>query len=236
MSQISQEKALSDFEEKLNYSFSNRGFLERALTHTSAISPAKRIEYSYQRLEFLGDRVLGLVISDILIKRFPLANEGELSRTLNSLVRKETCAKVAQIIDLGKLIRLGESEARSGGANKEAILGDVCEAIIGAIYRDGGLEEAYKFIEHFFGSLIMSANSSRLDSKTAIQEWAQSKDLSLPTYVETSRSGPDHAPIFSIAVNIQGYAPASANGASKKIAEQNAAENFLLRENIWQEK
>ncbi len=235
MSHNIQQNKLADLEKLLGYKFSNKDLLEKSLTHTSSVSPSKRVEYSYQRLEFLGDRVLGLVIADMLHKRFLNANEGELSRTLNSLVRKETCAKVALKLDLGKYIRLGESEARSGGARKEAILGDVCESVIGAIYRDGGLEQAYKFIEKYFGNFLEEANSTRLDSKTALQEWAQSKNLPLPKYVEISKRGPDHAPIFDISLIIEGYAQEKGSGPSKKLAEQNAAKNFLLRENIWQE-
>ncbi len=235
MSQLTFETLLAKLEERIAYSFNDRSLLEKALTHTSAISPANRVKNSYQRLEFLGDRVLGLVIADILHSKFPDANEGELSRTLNSLVRKETCAKVAKLINLGPVIILGESEARSGGANKDAILGDVCEALIGAIYRDGGLDKAFSFIEKYFGSLICKAKSEGADSKTALQEWAQAKNLPLPKYIETSRSGPDHAPIFTIAVTIQGYESASATGTSKKHAEQKASENFLIRENIWQD-
>ena len=136
----------SKLETRLNYTFSNKELLQRALTHSSAISPGKRIEHSYQRLEFLGDRVLGLVVADLLFKRYPKANEGELSLTLNSVVRKKSCAQVARSLDLGAAIYLGTSEARTGGAHKEAILGDVCEAIIGAIYCDGGLASAYDFV------------------------------------------------------------------------------------------
>ena len=122
---------------RLGYRFADPDLLNRALTHSSAISPSKRIEHSYQRLEFLGDRVLGLVVADMLYRRYPKANEGELSRTLNTLVRKETCAIIARTLDLGKEMNLGESEARTGGSEKEAILGDVTEAVIGAIYCDG---------------------------------------------------------------------------------------------------
>ncbi len=234
MSHFLNKQELGELEKKLNYSFYDKSLLEKALTHTSAISPAKRVEQSYQRLEFLGDRVLGLAIANLLHKRFPQSNEGELSRTLNSLVRKETCAKVAKQLNLDEFIILGESEAKSGGANKEAILGDVCEAIIGAIYRDGGFDEAHKFVEEFFAPLIDEAKLKRTDSKTALQEWAQANNLSLPKYTELSRTGPDHAPTFTIGVKIDNYEQASAKASSKKLAEQRAAYNFLIREKIWQ--
>ncbi|VAW15713.1 Ribonuclease III [hydrothermal vent metagenome] len=223
----------SKLEKRLGYVFSDKELLKRALTHSSAISPGKRIEHSYQRLEFLGDRVLGLVVADLLFKRTPQANEGELSRTLNSVVRKESCAQVARALDLGAAIYLGTSEARTGGAEKEAILGDVCEAIIGAIYCDGGLASAYTFIENAFASHLSNSDAHRADAKTSLQEWAQGRKLLPPTYREISRTGPDHAPLFSIAVSVEGFAEAEAEGPSKKIAEHKAASNFLKREKIW---
>ena len=225
--------ASSKLEKRLEYTFSDKELLKRALTHSSAISPGKRIKHSYQRLEFLGDRVLGLVVADLLFKRAPGANEGELSRTLNSVVRKESCAEVARALDLGAAIYLGTSEARTGGAEKEAILGDVCEAIIGAIYCDGGLSAAYNFVEKAFASHLNNADAHRADAKTSLQEWAQGRKLSTPTYSEVSRTGPDHAPIFYMAVRVEGFEEAMAQGASKKIAEHKAARNFLRREKIW---
>jgi ribonuclease-3 len=230
MSLIINQKKL---EEKLSYIFIKSSFLEKALTHSSAISPAKRVEFSYQRLEFLGDRVLGLVVSDILLNRFPNANEGELSRTLNTLVRKETLAEVAKSLDLGKFVILGESEAKSGGANKEAILADVLEAIIGAAYCDGGHDKAYKLVENLFASIISKANERGADAKTFLQEWAQARKLATPIYTELSRTGPDHAPVFIIEVSVEGYLKISASGSSKKIAEHSAAQEFLVSEKIW---
>ena len=141
-------------EARLGYRFADPDLLDRALTHSSAISPAKRIEHSYQRLEFLGDRVLGLVVADMLYRRCPRPTRASCSRSLNTLVRKETCAAIARELDLGSELNLGESEARTGGAEKEAILGDVTEAVIGAIYCDGGLGQAYEFVERMFGDII----------------------------------------------------------------------------------
>ncbi len=229
----SKHQALADLEKKLNYSFKNPIFLEKALTHSSAISPAKRIEFSYQRLEFLGDRILGLVVADLLLKQFPNANEGELSRTLNALVRKETLAHVALGLSLGDYISLGESEAKSGGAKKEAILSDVLEAILGAVYCDGGHDKAYALVQKLFANMISSANEQGVDSKTFLQEWAQARKLAPPTYTEISRDGPDHSPIFTIEVSINGFEKFSASGSSKKLAEHSAAKKFLLEENIW---
>jgi ribonuclease-3 len=220
-------------EARLGYRFADPELLDRALTHSSAVSPGKRIAQSYQRLEFLGDRVLGLVVADLLYRKLPKANEGELSRSLNALVRKETCAMVARRLALGPDLNLGESEARTGGAEKEAILGDVTEAIIGAIYCDGGLGRAYEMIESLFGDLTEVVGDNRADAKTTLQEWAQARGLEPPAYIETERTGPDHAPQFTISVRIAGFAPLSASGTSKKLAEHKAAEAFLRRENVW---
>ncbi|WP_127752510.1 MULTISPECIES: ribonuclease III [unclassified Devosia] len=220
---------------RLGYQFADEDLLERALTHSSAVSPSRRIERSYQRLEFLGDRVLGLVVADMLYRRYPKANEGELSRTLNTLVRKETCAVIARQLDLGSELRLGESEARTGGAHKEAILGDVTEAVIGAIFCDGGLGKAYEFVERLFEEFLSEGNAGRADAKTTLQEWAQARGLEPPAYTQTERTGPDHAPEFTITVSLGDFEPLSATGPSKKIAEHKAAELFLVRQQVWKD-
>jgi len=226
-------RSLAALEARLGYGFADRSWLEKALTHSSAVSPSKRNAHSYQRLEFLGDRVLGLVVADVLRLRLPEANEGDLSRALNTLVRKETCADVARDLDLGAWLRLGDSERRSGGAEKLAILADVSEAVIGAIYCDGGFAPAAAFVERTFGPLIDPQTIGRTDAKTALQEWAQARGLDPPTYDEVSRLGPDHAPSFKVSVNIAGYGVAESEGPSKKLAEHQAAETFLRREKIW---
>jgi ribonuclease-3 len=220
---------------RLGYKFADPDLLNRALTHSSAISPAKRIEKSYQRLEFLGDRVLGLVVADMLYRRYPKANEGELSRTLNTLVRKETCAIIARTLGLGQEMILGESEARTGGAEKEAILGDVTEAVIGAIYCDGGMDRVYEFVEAMFEEFLADGQANKADAKTTLQEWAQARGLEPPTYTQTERTGPDHAPEFTITVTLGDFEPLSAIGPSKKIAEHKAAELFLIAQKVWQE-
>ncbi|WP_116654348.1 ribonuclease III [Pelagibacterium sediminicola] len=220
-------------EQRLGYQFQDPVLLARALTHSSAVAPSRRTSESYQRLEFLGDRVLGLVIAHMLSERMPKSNEGELSRTLNSLVRKETCARVARRLGLGPFLHLGESEARTGGAEKDAILGDVCEAVIGAIYADGGLDPAFTFVTRMFGDNLDVTQARRADAKTALQEWAQAQGLEPPSYIETARSGPDHAPVFTISVSVRGYEPITATGNSKKLAEHQAAEKFLVREDVW---
>jgi ribonuclease-3 len=226
-------KSHPKLEARLGYKFADPTLLDRALTHSSAIAPAKRIEQSYQRLEFLGDRVLGLVVADLLYRRFPKATEGDLSRSLNALVRKETCAMIAREVALGLEVNLGESEARTGGAEKDAILGDVIEAVIGAIYMDGGLGPAFEVIERLFGEHMAQSGSERADAKTTLQEWAQGRGLEPPAYVEVARRGPDHAPEFTIAVRLGGFPELTATGPSKKLAEHKAAEAFLLRERVW---
>ena len=228
-------RAHDRLEARLGYRFADPDLLDRALTHSSAVSPGKRIERSYQRLEFLGDRVLGLVVADMLYRKFPKANEGELSRSLNTLVRKETCAAIARQLDLGSELNLGESEARTGGAEKEAILGDVAEAVIGAIYCDGGLGRAFELVERLFGEHISQAGTERADAKTTLQEWAQARGLEPPLYVEVERTGPDHAPMFTISVQLGRFDAVTATGPSKKLAEHKAAERFLVRERVWRE-
>jgi ribonuclease III len=229
------DKTHEKLQTRLGYRFADPDLLERALSHSSAVSPARRIERSYQRLEFLGDRVLGIVVAEMLYRRFPKANEGELSRTLNTLVRKETCAEIARQLDLGREINLGDSEARSGGAEKEAILGDITEAVIGAIYLDGGLEPARTFIETNFEPFLSDGQANRADAKTTLQEWAQARGLEPPAYVLVERTGPDHAPEFTIGIELAGFERLEAIGPSKKIAEHKAAEMFLLRHKVWKE-
>jgi ribonuclease-3 len=228
-----QKLALSELEERIGYTFKDPALLQRAMTHSSAVAPTRRTQHSYQRLEFLGDRVLGLVVADRLQRDNATANEGGLSRALNAVVRKESCAEVARKLNVGPALILGQSEAKTGGAQKEAILGDVCEAIIGALYLDGGLEVARVFIEKRFAKFIKNGADGRGDAKTSLQEWAQSRGLALPNYVEVAREGPDHAPEFTIEVQIERHEAMRATGKSKKIAEHDAATAFLIRENIW---
>jgi ribonuclease III len=228
-------KGHAKLEARLGYKFVDLELLDRALTHSSAIAPAKRVENSYQRLEFLGDRVLGLVVADLLYRRFPKAAEGDLNRTLVTLVRGETCAAIARTLDLGPELNLGESEMRTGGSNNETILGDVIEAVIGAIYLDGGFGVAYEFLERVLGDKLDLARQTRPDPKTTLQEWAQAQGLEPPSYEVVDRQGPQHAPEFTIIVQLGRFAPLSATGPSKKLAEHRAAEAFLVREKVWQD-
>jgi len=217
--------ALGRLQESIGYAFKDRGLIDLAMTHPSALSPQQRYEQSNQRLEFLGDRVLGLVIAERLYLRRPDDAEGKLAPRLNRLVRKEACAKAALHKGLDEFVMLGDSERRNGGSRKEKILGDVCESVIGAIYLDGGLKPARSFIESAWQPVFEANKSGRVrDPKSLLQEWAQARRFSLPEYEETGRRGPDHSPSFTITVTIgDGKHSASGKGPSKQDAERAAA-------------
>ena len=194
-------------EKTIGYQFKDRELLERSLTHISAIAGGNRAN-SYQRLEFLGDHVLGLIISDMLFRAFPKADEGELSRRLADLVRREACADVARAIELGAALRLGASEANAGGRMRTAILADVCEALVGAVYLDGGYDAAAKLVEKLWGERMRAPVRPLRDPKTILQEWAQARGLPTPTYREVERTGPHHDPEFRVAVDLPSREPA----------------------------
>ena len=224
---------VSALQARIGHVFADASLLERALTHVSALpAQAQRRADSYQRLEFLGDRVLGLTVSDMLYETFPEAEEGELSRRLADLVRKETCADVARGWGVGSVLRLGEGEAQTGGANKSAILGDICESLLGAVFLDAGYGAAEALVRRFFSEKMRNPVRPLRDPKTALQEWAQARGLPTPVYRQVGRSGPDHAPVFSIEVGVNGFEPALAEGSSKRFAEQASAQNFLEREGV----
>ena len=218
-------------EDRIGYHFADKTLLERALTHISAASGGARVN-SYQRLEFLGDHVLGLVISDMLYRAFPRANEGELSRRLADLVRKETCADVARAIDIGPALSLGSSESSAGGRLRATILADACEALVGAVYIDGGYPAAESFIERFWKERMLKPLRPLRDPKTMLQEWAQARGLPTPTYREVSRTGPHHDPKFRVAVTLPERPAAEGTGSSKRAAEQAAAAAMLAREGV----
>lgn len=221
--------SLAPLEASVGHDFADTALLRHALTHVSG-APV-RID-SYQRLEFLGDRVLGLVVAHMLYAAFPAESEGELSQRLAALVRKETCAEVAEDWGVGPFIRLGEGEAQTGGRKKRAILGDVCEAIIGAVFLDGGAEAADRVVRAAFGARMETPGRNLRDAKTLLQEWAQARRLATPRYRLAARSGPDHAPAFEVAVEVEGFDAAVGAGASKRAAEQAAAQRFLAREGV----
>jgi ribonuclease-3 len=230
------KKTPPGFEDRISYKFKDPALLEQALTHISALAGPRNRSGSYQRLEFLGDHVLGLVISDMLFSAFPKADEGELSRRLADLVRKEACADVARAIDLGEAIRLGASENNAGGRNRIAILADVCEALIGAVFIDGGYKAASEVIGRLWEQRMRAPARPLRDSKTILQEWAQARGLPTPSYREVERKGPDHNPEFRVTVELPNRAPAEGLGRSKRAAEQAAAAAMLTREGVKAER
>lgn len=219
-------------EEKIGHKFADKALLERALTHISALSGPQSRSGSYQRLEFLGDHVLGLVVSDMLYQAYPRANEGELSQRLADLVRKETCAEAGREMELGPALKLGNSESHSGGRTRVTILGDACEALIGAVFLDGGYEASQKMIERFWKARMDRPLRSLRDPKTMLQEWAQARGLPTPAYRELARTGPHHNPKFRVAVVLPERSPAEGTGSSKRAAEQAAAAQMLTREGV----
>ncbi len=223
--------SLALLEAQLDYRFKDISLAERALTHlsaTSTASAANRLD-SYQRLEFLGDRVLGLVVADMLYAAHSEAGEGELSIRLAALVRRETCAEVAAQWGVGPHLRLGVGEAQAGGREKTAILADACESLIGAVFLDGGFKPARALIEKAWAPRMRAIAAPERDAKTALQEWAQARALAAPAYDEVERSGPDHAPKFTVQVSIEGFAPEMGTATSKRAAEQAAAKAFITR-------
>ena len=212
----------------LDHQFANPDLLREALTHPST-DPQDRgsARFGYERLEFLGDRVLGLAIAEWLLERFPGEREGLLARRHTALVRRETLAQVARDIGLGAHLILSPGEADAGGRENEAILADACEAVIAALFLDGGMDAARRFVHRAFVTAIDRHEEPPQDAKTALQEWAQARGLPLPDYETVSRTGPDHKPNFEIRVSIPGHPPASATGLSKRVAERLAAARLL---------
>ena len=218
------------------HAFVKPELLKEALTHPSALTSGQVrgrrrrrqvFERSYERLEFLGDRVLGLVIADLLWRRFESEPEGPLTRRHTHLVRGEALARVANVIGLGAYLILSQSQKAAGAASNPAILADVCEALIAAIYLDGGIEAATVFVRRFWEPLIDEMEGPPRDPKTALQEWAQARGLALPTYELVGSSGPDHALRFTIAASVAGCHRATATASSKRVAEARAAETLL---------
>lgn len=194
---------------------------ERALTHGSTGQP------DYQRLEFLGDRILGLVIADLLYHRFDSEAEGRLSHRLNALVSGSTCAEIARQIELFSYIKLGKQARDDGAQQSDNVLGDAMEALIGALYLDHGLDAARAFIERLWGPLIETANGAPKHPKSSLQEWCAANGRKVPEYQITKKEGPPHAMRFEITVTVKGFDPVSASANSKQAAETAAALAFL---------
>jgi ribonuclease-3 len=218
----------------LGHRFSEPEWLRQAITHKSVGDGQPTVgSASYERLEFLGDRVLGLIIADYLFRTYPDEQEGTLARRLNNLVSGKTCAEIAR--ELGLQTYLVAEKGANGKVQTQGMLADVCEAVIAAIYLDGGISAASKFVLAAWDRRLSEAQAPSRDPKTALQEWTQSKGLKVPHYVLVGRSGPDHAPQFSVAVEVEGYQLRQASGASKRAAQQSAAADFLRTQNITDE-
>lgn len=218
-------------EEKTGHVFRDPTRLERALTHASAKS---RHGTDYERLEFLGDRVLGLVVAELLFALYPNADEGELSIRLNSLVDAETCAEIADDLELHLLIRKGSDVGQLDGKRLSSLRADVVESLIATIYLDGGLDAVRPFIEKHWGPRASASSAGRRDAKTELQEWAHRAGGVQPVYAIIDRSGPDHEPVFRIRLSVPGYQSTEAEGQSKRLAERAAAEKMLTREGVWE--
>jgi ribonuclease-3 len=231
-SRIKAKAATAALEARIGHKFADAALLATAFTHVSALKSARKRGESYQRLEFLGDHVLGLIVSDMLYRAFPNANEGELSKRLADLVRKESCADVAMSLGLLDDIKLGAVGAGAGARLRKSVLGDICEAVIGAVFLDGGYAAASQFVERNWTERMHKPRRPLRDPKTVLQEWAQGKGLPTPVYREIERTGPHHDPQFRVAVELPGLAPAEGVGGSKRAAEKVAASVMIEREGV----
>lgn len=208
----------------IDYKFRDQHLLERALTHSSTNDA-----YNYQRLEFLGDRVLGLVIAHALFEEFRGENEGGLAKRHTALVQGATCTTIGQVHHIGDFIILSEAEREAGGHLNENIISDVVESLLGAIYIDGGYGAAQKVILKLWGDNIEMLETAPQDPKTELQEWVQARALALPRYDIIDKSGPDHAPVFVVQLTIEGFDPMAAEGSSRREAEKTVARTMLKK-------
>ncbi|MDD9900704.1 MAG: ribonuclease III [Alphaproteobacteria bacterium] len=215
----------SDLEATAGYAFKDKHLLDMALTHASVQGK----EFDYERLEFLGDRVAGLVIADLLYKTFPEEEEGCLARRHTALVQQNAMVAVAQKLDIARYLHLSNGESLAQGDVKDAILGDAVEALTGAIFLDGGFAAAEKFVETFWAALLHTQTVPPQDAKTALQEWVQARSWPLPVYDVVGKEGPDHAPEFEVEVKAENLGAARAKAGSKRAAEKAAAAELLLR-------
>jgi ribonuclease-3 len=224
--------AVHELELKLGYRFKDRALFERALTHASVGEGAAKVPNN-EVLEFVGDRVLGLLVAEALARRYPEASEGDLAPRLNGLVSRDTCARVAAALDVGPALRMSASATKVGARERGSVLAGACEALIAAVYMDSDLTT----VRQVFGDLwrdafnMDGAASTRRDPKTLLQEWAQGSGKPPPAYVVVKRTGPDHAPQFTVEATVEGIASASGQGTSRRDAEKAAAQALLSREN-----
>jgi ribonuclease-3 len=217
---------LEALEQALGHRFKRRDVLDEALTHASAAGSGHP---SLERLEFLGDRILSLALAELLFETFPAEAEGELARRHAALARRDTVARVARSLDLGKLIEMAKGEEEAGGRANPTTLGDAMEAVLGALYLDGGFAPARQFVRQAWAPLMGEDLTPPKDAKTALQEWTQGRGLGLPVYSIAQRSGPAHDPRFVVEASIAGHGSAQGEGGSKRIAEQAAAQLLLER-------
>ncbi|MBN9319667.1 MAG: ribonuclease III [Caulobacterales bacterium 68-7] len=225
--------AVHTLEARIGYTFKDRELLERALTHASTGEGARKTANN-EVLEFVGDRVLGLLVAEALARRYPDATEGKLAPIYNGLVSRETCARVARGVDLGSALRMSASATKMGARDRTSVLAGACEALIAAVYRDSDLETTRGIFTVLWREAFADDNPTRgRDAKSALQEWAQAAHRSLPVYAVVDRSGPDHAPIFTVEVTVDSLPPQAAQGASRQVAEKAAAQALLIREGLW---
>jgi ribonuclease-3 len=223
------EAAVSELEGRIGHVFQDRELLERALTHASVGDGATKVRH-YERLEFLGDRVLNLLAADRLMTLTPDAREGEMSKRMSQLVNYHACARVARLVGLPDALRMAPSASKIGGRENDTVLGDACEALIGALYVEGGLELSRTFFLTFWEQEFSNLGEPRTkDPKTQLQEWAQARGLALPAYKVVARDGPDHAPLFTVSVNVGDFEPERAQGRSRQDAEKAAATAMLMK-------
>ena len=218
---------LSQLETKLGYTFQDDVYIDRALTHASAHSVKGGADY--ERLEFLGDRVVNLVVADLLFTKFRDEKEGALAKRHTALVRTETLADIAVELCLGDFVVLSDAERRAGGSTNKNILADLTEAVTASIYLDGGFDAAKVFFERALGRRLHDMTEPPRDAKTALQEWSQAQGLGLPVYDIIGQDGPDHAPMFTVRLIVEGYDAIDATSKSKKKAEKDAARIFLTK-------
>ena len=221
--------AIEELERRIGYSFIDRDLLERALTHASVGDGAREVRHN-ERLEFLGDRVLNLCAAERLMALDPDSREGAMSQRLANLVNYHACARAAHRAGLPDALRLSASATKVGARKSDAVLGDACEALMAALYIDGGLDTAKAFFLTFWAEEFADVDAPRTkDPKTQLQEWAQGLGLPLPHYEIISREGPAHAPVFVIEVEVQGFGPERGEGGSRQAAEKSAALTMLLK-------
>lgn len=215
------EDPFTTLETRIGYRFNDRALLVNALTHSSSGT------CNYERLEFLGDRVLNLIMADELYHRFPEEKEGDLAKRHAALVQGKMLADIARTLELGAVMQFSDAERAAGGAENENILGDAVESLLGALYIDAGLDQCRRIVAELWGDAVNIMLTPPRDPKTGLQEWAQARGLPLPAYALVGQTGPDHAPVFEIQVTVEGYPPALATGSSRRRAEKDAAAALL---------